>query len=363
MNRFLLTAILAAAFLPFGERTPHAPREGLLISRSEMSTLDKQPLFAKRWVYASYNLLVDDSAEQLIKLIDRAGKAGYNGVVLADFKLNVLERLPKRYAQNVARVQQAADRAGVEIIPAIFPIGYSEGLLTHDPNLAEGVPVKDAPFVVKKGRAVLESTVRLRNGSLEEVKGDRFVGFSFQDDPGKSTFADHKVVHKGKVSCRMEQLGKHNEAGNCRLNQRVRVRPFACYRFSAWVKTQDVKPASEFRLLALGTSGKVLTFFDEEAVKSTSDWKKVEVVFNSLDEKEVNLYAGIWGGKTGTLWIADLALEELALTNVLRRDGCPLVVASADGKTTYVEGKDFLPVREPSLGKGRAITISIMPVR
>ena len=65
----------------------------------------------------------------------------------------------------------------------------------------------------------------------------------------------------------------------------------------------------------------------------------------------MNLYAGIWGGKTGTLWIADLALEELALTNVLRRDGCPLVVASADGKTTYVEGKDFLPVREPSLGK------------
>ena len=213
MNRFLLTAILAAAFLPFGERTPHAPREGLLISRSEMSTLDKQPLFAKRWVYASYNLLVDDSAEQLIKLIDRAGKAGYNGVVLADFKLNVLERLPKRYAQNVARVQQAADRAGVEIIPAIFPIGYSEGLLTHDPNLAEGVPVKDAPFVVKKGRAVLESTMRLRNGSLEDVKGDRFVGFSFQDDPGKSTFADHKVVHKGKVSCRMEQLGKHRRSG------------------------------------------------------------------------------------------------------------------------------------------------------
>src|SRR5262249_7330106 len=57
------------------------------------------------------------------------------------------------------------------------------------------------------------------------------------------------------------------------------------------------------------------------------------------------------GGRSGTLWLDDLALEELALVNVLRRDGCPLTVASADGRTTYEEGKDFLPVRDVRLGR------------
>ena len=51
------------------------------------------------------------------------------------------------------------------------------------------------------------------------------------------------------------------------------------------------------------------------------------------------------------MWVDDLALEELALVNVLRRPGCPLAVKSADGKTTYEEGRDFEPVVDPKLGR------------
>ena len=40
----------------------------------------------------------------------------------------------------------------------------------------------------------------------------------------------------------------------------------------------------------------------------------------------------------------------MSLVNVLRREGCPLTVTSEDGKTTYVEGRDFEPVRDPKLG-------------
>jgi hypothetical protein len=313
---------------------------------------DDAPRFARRWFYAMHNLQVEKNADDLVALIGRAGKAGYNGVVLADYKLNVLDRVPEHYFKNVARVKEAAEKAGLEIIPAVFPIGYSSGLLAHDPNLAEGVPVKDAPFVVKDGEAVLdrEAAPPLANGDLEEVKGDRFAGFTFQDDPGKTTFADREVVHSGKVSCRMQDAGSGSANGNCRLAQRVKLRPWACYRFSAWVKTKDLKPAG-FRLLALGKEGRPLTFIDEGGVKPTQDWQRVEVVFNSLDQSEATLYAGQWGGRTGTLWLDGLALEELALVNVLRRDGCPLTVASADGKTVYEEGKDFLPLRDAKLGQ------------
>ena len=61
--------------------------------------------------------------------------------------------------------------------------------------------------------------------------------------------------------------------------------------------------------------------------------------------------SALWGAKSGTLWVDDLAFEEVSLVNVLRRPGCPFVVASEDGKTTYVEGRDFEPVADPKLGQ------------
>lgn len=309
-----------------------------------------QQRYAQRWLYLMYNLQVEKNADAVIGLIDRAKKSGYNGIVLADYKFNILERLPEHYFRHLARVQKAAQEAGIEIIPTVCPIGYSSGLLAHDPNLAEGMPVKNAPFVVKNGLAGLdaENTARLVNGGLEEAKGDLFRSFLFQDDPGKASFADRTVAHQGKMSLRMQDVHKHNPAGNCRLVQRVKVRPWACYRFSAWVKTQDLQDPGAFRLQAMA-EGRVLSFFDDPLQK-TQDWKQVEVVFNSLEAKEVLLYAGMWSARGGTLWLDDLVLEELALVNVLRREGCPLTVTSADGRITYEEGKDFQPVRDPNLG-------------
>ena len=104
-------------------------------------------------------------------------------------------------------------------------------------------------------------------------------------------------------------------------------------------------------MLVLGASqpGRQLTFH-EGGLEPNQDWKRIEVVFNSLDQKEANLYVGFWGEGPGTLWVDDLQLEELPLVNVLRRPGCPLTVKSADGRTTYEEGRDFEPVVDPKLG-------------
>jgi hypothetical protein len=308
--------------------------------------------YEQRWFYAQYNLQVDKSADDVVALISRASKAGYNGMVLADYKLNILERLPARYFKNMERVKKAAKDAGIEIIPTVCPVGYSAGILAHDPNLAEGLPVKDAPFIAKGGFAVPvpDPKAKYRNGGLEETKGDHFVGMAFQDEPGKSSFPDDKVFHSGKLSCRMQDF-KHHPAGNCRLSQRMKVRPFTCYRFSAWVKTKDLAPVASFRLLALATGekGRVLSYYDD-AVKPTQGWTQFQVVFNSLEFTEVALMAGMWGGKSGTLWLDDLEFEELSLVNVLRRPGCPLVIASDDGAVVYEEGKDFLPVKDAKLG-------------
>jgi hypothetical protein len=306
------------------------------------------PRYDRRWVWVMANLMVEKEADRVVALIERAGRDGYNGLVISDYKLNFLGRMPKYYFDHVERVKQAAERAKVELIPGVFPIGYSNGLLSNDVNLAEGMPVEGAPFVVKGREATLipDPSIQLKNGSLEQTKGDTFTGFGYQDAPGQATSADRSVVHGGKVSCRMDHL---DTTPVCRLIQKVKVRPHACYRLSAWTKTRDLAPTGAFRLLAIGANGRTLTFH-EGGLEPTRDWTRIEVVFNSQDQSEVNLYAGLWEGQKGTLWLDDLGFEEMSLVNILRREGCPLTVTSDDGKTAYLEGKDFEPVRDPKLG-------------
>jgi hypothetical protein len=338
------------------------------------------PSYAERWVYGSANLQVDKSADDLCALIERAGKAGYTGILFADYKLQVLDRVIDTYFRNAERVKAAAARAGVEIIPAVFSIGYSNGHLAYDPNLAEGLPVVDQPYVVKEKPAgsiepkpkpggakrpqssnarrrvaILDgSPIQILNGGLEETQGDRISGFGLQDDPGITTFVDPEIKHSGRSSLRVEPGSKDSRRSVplTRLRRKVSLRPHTPYRFSCWVKTRDLGPTGAFHLLALGTGsdGRQLTFH-EGGIERTQDWKQVEVVFNSLDEREANVYVGVWEAGPGTYWVDDLKLEELALVNVLRRKGCPFSVKSADGRTSYTEGRDFEPVVDPQLGQ------------
>jgi hypothetical protein len=314
----------------------------------------------------------------VIALIERGKRDGYTALLIADYKLQVLDRVPDFYFPNVERVKAAATRAGIELVPAVFSIGYSNGHLSHDPNLAEGMPVVDQPFVVRpqvgttdlKGavgsspgragtrrlEAVIDdrASARLRNGGLEQGEGDRFAGFGFQDDPGVTTFVDRRVAHGGRASCRFEpgNQGPRRSSPNVRLMQRVALRPMTGYRLSCWVKTQGLGPTRAFQVLALGAGqpGRQLTF-QEPHLEPTQDWKRIDVAFNSLDQKEANLYVGIWGAGPGKLWVDDLQIEELALVNVLRRPGCPFTVRSADRGTVYQEGRDYEPVADPQLGR------------
>ena len=43
------------------------------------------------------------------------------------------------------------------MIPNVFSAGYGGGILAHDKNLAEGLPVKDALYVVEERRGAASS--------------------------------------------------------------------------------------------------------------------------------------------------------------------------------------------------------------
>ncbi len=79
----------------------------------------------------------------------------------------------------------------------------------------------------------------------------------------------------------------------------------------------------------------------------------MDLVFNSMDNSDGNLYLGSWYGKDGKVWWDDLAVEEIGLVNVLRRPGCPVSVCAENG-TAYEEGKDYRRIVDPVLNPWNA---------
>lgn len=305
--------------------------------------------FKYRWLYLAYNLQVDENVPKLEGLLQRAHDAGYNGAVLADYKFNVLDRVPANYFTNLARVKATADKLGIALIPSIAGFGYSDGILAHDPNLAEAIPVKQAPFIVRNGTADITKTDNLLpGGDFETATGGKFAGWDWQDN---GIAPDTTIFHGGKSALRLENIGAVNApSGNGRIVRTVDVTPWRQYDFSVWVKTADFARASDVHCTILPVDGNGQSVVQNTwAVKNTGDWTQYHAVFNSLNHDKLRVYVGVWGGTTGTLWLDDARLTEVGLLNLVRRPNCPLVVKSADG-TVYEEGRDFAPVADPKLG-------------
>lgn len=311
---------------------------------------EEKPL-QHRWVYLVTNLLVDKNVDEGIAIMKRAAKAGYNGVVVTDSKFMRWGTLPDRYEANVRRFRQAARDERLAVIAAVCPMGYANDLLSRDPNLAEGLPVVDAPFIARDGRLVpADDSAQLVNGDFEKSKNNTPTGWSFVDMPGKLAFIDTKEKLHGQASLRMEDIGRNNPPhGNGRVCQRIAVKPFRYYHVSAAVKTQNFESVGDTRIAVIAKDGAMLNHH-EPKIEKTQPWRRIDITFNSLNVSEVNLYLGTWGGKGGRIWWDDVRLEPAGLVNVVRRDHAPLRATSDDGKTVYAEGRDFQNALDAKLG-------------
>jgi hypothetical protein len=302
------------------------------------------------WVFG-WGLGNDADVSEIRKVLDSAGKAGLNGAVVS-FGLDTLCKRDAEYFRRLEAVRQVCDSNKLELIPTVFSVGYGGGILSHNPNLAEGLPVVDAPFVVSgnEARFVPDATVQLMNGGFEEFTGNKFRGFGFHDDPGKVSFPDTNTVHGGRASLRLENFGT-DAHGHGRVMQTVKVKPQQCYRVSVWVKTEGLQPTSAFRCIALVGDRELAP--RQFKLPATTDWKKISFLFNSLNHDKVNLYAGLWEGKAGKVWLDDWSIEEAGPVNVLHRPGTPVTVRSQDGATTYIEGKDYARLASPEFNVWR----------
>ncbi len=304
------------------------------------------------WVFG-WGLTRDEDVPQIIAILEDAAKHGYNGAVFSA-NLDALCKQPPEYFRRLKQVKDACDRLKMELIPSVFSVGYGGGVLWHDSNLAEGMPVKDALFVVQgnEARHIPDTMVSIANGGFEEYEGYRMRAFAFHDEPGVVSFPDTQVAHSGKASLRFENF-RAQPAGNARVMQEVKVHPYRCYRMSVWVKTEGLQPSANLRMLVLAGDRDLAprTF----SVPATSDWRKLTTIFNSLANEKVLVYVGVWDGQSGKFWVDDWTLEEVGPVNVLRRPGTPVTVKSEDGSITYQEGKDYAPLTDPNFSAWRAV--------
>lgn len=302
------------------------PVLGALVTRSAHAV--DSPRSSQLWLYVSQNLWVDRNLDALEVLFARAGNAGYTHVLLADSKFGKLGDMDVRYFANIERVKRAAATNHLEIVPALFGIGYSNDLLWHDPNLIEGLPVTNALFVVQGGRALLQPDPApvLRGGDMADLKL-----WGWKDD--------NMVAEDGAVRV------TDPRGANARISQKLQLAPFRQYHLSVRVKTHDFRGTPEVKLLV----GNQALNYNYPGVKPTQDWTTHHVVFNTLGHREVQLYLGCWSGTTGSLWWDDVRIEEVALLNLIRRDGAPLLVRTEAG-TELEEGRDFERVVDPRMG-------------
>jgi hypothetical protein len=296
------------------------------------------------WIFG-WSLDKDADVAEITQLLGSAAQHGINGAVLSA-GLDALSHRSPDYFRRLGEIEKTCNRLKVELIPAIFSVGYGSPALGFNRMLAEGIPVTDAPFRVKgsQARLVPDASVKLANSSFEEVSGNRFKGYNFHDQPGEISFVDTAIKHSGNTSLRMENF-RANPYGHGRVMQEIHVRPHRCYRISVWVKTEDLQPAGAFRMLALANDRELAP--REFDVPSTSDWHQLSMLVNSLDIDTISLYVGVWGGKKGRFWLDDLSIEEIGPLNVLRRPGTPVTVKSEDGQVIYEENRDFAPLRDP----------------
>ncbi len=305
----------------------------------------QQAPYPKRWVYVSRSLTRDEHVADIEQIVATASQHGLNGMVLAGGLEAVGRWKPDRLAR-LDRVKAICRAKGIDIIPIIWSVGYGT-CLGIDPNLAAGLPCRDAPFVAKGGVARLapERETAFANPGFEEFTGNRMAGYNFHDKPGQVSFVDTAVRHSGKASLRFEGFGKFKH-GHGRVMQIVAVRPYGQYRVSCWVKTESLEPTNAFRVQVYSPKGPIAPL--RVRIQPTTGWRRVSLIFNSLQYDRVRIYAGVWGGKSGKVWLDDFRIDPLALVNVIRRPGAPISVKSEDG-VAYEEGRDFEPIRDDKL--------------
>lgn len=299
---------------------------GILLASSASSVLGQE-----LWVYTQTNLLVPEEVEKVERLMQRAKSAGYTHMLIADSKFSRLSQLDQRYFNHVDRIKKLAAELPIRLVPAVCSVGYSNDILSLNPNLAEGLPVREALFQVKSGVATLLPEAEMSLPAIGERK--------------KWGFIDESLKIENDT---LRSSEPHTQ--NVRISKKLKLQPFQHYHVSVDLKTENFDTPIEIKVL--NTMGQNLTYTNL-GTQPTQDWRTHHITFNSLDNSDATLYIGAWGPKSGNLSIRNPAIEECGAVNLVRRESAPIrveLLSENGSRIPLVEGTDFHPWSDPKLG-------------
>jgi hypothetical protein len=73
----------------------------------------------------------------------------------------------------------------------------------------------------------------------------------------------------------------------------------------------------------------------------TQDWTRVQCEFNAVDRTGFRIYAGVWGGRSGRLWLDDFKVEDLGCAPPLQREGLSFTLRNARTGAALRAGVDY----------------------
>ena len=319
-----------------------------------------------RFVYIGCNIGDKAHVDRVIDVVRRASKQGFNGLVVqGDIQYAWLA--PERDLANLARLKSACDKAGMDLIPAIWSIGYGT-MLWANPNLAAGLPVFDVPYEVSPdgSKAVFcpSPNAIVSNGDFEDVVPAKDgKGFNvrdwFVDTPGEICFVDKEAKASGRQSLRFElSASGKRECPQARAFRTIKVKPNHRYRVAARLRTEGLDTTYGFQIVVYTRPGKGETTgmtrqltSNRPRIQLTNDWTDMTAEISTLGYTELDVFLGSWCARAGRFWLDDVKVVELGVDRLLRRPGCPLTVRDAATGKAYVEGRDFAKV--PPLKKGQ----------
>lgn len=119
---------------------------------------------------------------------------------------------------------------------------------------------------------------------------------------------DNSVKYSDKKSYSIES----NEYNDAMFYEKVKVEKNQPYKVTCMVKTENVEAKNENS----GVGAQISIEGSTErsvSIQGTSDWQKIELIFNSKDREEVNIgfrLGGNLGEAKGKAWFSDFTLEE-----------------------------------------------------
>lgn len=119
---------------------------------------------------------------------------------------------------------------------------------------------------------------------------------------------DTKIKYSKTPSYKIES----NQENDATFYKTVKVKKNTPYKVTCMVKTENIVAKDDIsgvgaQISIIGTTEKSV------GITGTSDWQKIEMIFNSKQREEVNIgfrLGGYLGECTGTAWFSDFTFEE-----------------------------------------------------